>query len=144
KDFVLGNGYPDAKNRDRLNICGVHRVNGKLPRTNLRMVLHGCDASTQSVTSTEGAVWLLDRNESVAAGWSFAKLLEHWKAKHAQAAYVPCMKANEPPLKYRFGNNILLGTGAEFKLLLQALHEGKVFYDPGIWLSGIKAEAYQW
>lgn len=144
KEFVLDNGYRDRKNPDRLNICGVHRVNGKIPRTNLRIVLDGYDPSTQAITSTEGAVLLLDRNEKVAAGWSFAKLLEHWKTKHAQAAYVPCMKAKEAPLKYRFGNNVLLGTGAEFKLLLHAIHEGKVVYDPGSWLSGIRDQNYQW
>lgn len=144
KEFVLRNGYADKKVPDRLNICGVHRVNGKIPRTNLRIVLDGYDPITQAVTSTEGAVLLLDRNEKIAAGWSFAKLLEHWKAKHAQAAYVPCMKAKDGPLRYRFGSNVLLGTGAEFKLLLQAIHDGKVVYDPGSWLSGIESGAHAW
>ena len=39
--------------------------------------------------------------------------------------------------QYRFGRNVLLGEGAEFRLLLKAFHEGKVYYDPGIKLEGI-------
>ena len=144
--FVLKNGYKDRNNRpDRLNVGGVYLANGEPHhQTMMRMVLDGYDASTQSITSPDGAVLLLDRNENIAAGWSFAKLLEHWKAKHAQAAYVPCMKSKEPPLKYRYGHNILLGVGAEFKLLLQAFHDGKVFYDPGIKLEGIASGKPKW
>jgi hypothetical protein len=35
-----------------------------------------------------------------------------------------------PDRQYRYGRQILLGEGAEFKLLLEAFNEGKVYYDP--------------
>ncbi len=144
--FVINNGYKDRNNRpDRLNVGGVYLVNGAPHhQTKMRMVMDGYDALTQSITSPNAAVLLLDRNENVAAGWSFTKLLEHWKAKHAQAAYVPCMKSKEAPLRYRYGKDILLGVGAEFKLLLQAFHDGKVVYDPGIKLEGVSTGKPSW
>ena len=64
--------------------------------------------------------------------WDFAKLLEHWKKKHAQAAYVPCVKRQTGNRAYRYGRQVLLGVGADFTKVLQALSLGAVYYDPGI------------
>jgi hypothetical protein len=58
--------------------------------------------------------------------------MDHWKAKHAQAAFVPAQQGKEAERQYRFGRSIILGEGAEFRLFLAAVHEGKVYYDPGI------------
>lgn len=136
--FVRRFGYPDKKGRpDRLNFGGIHKCGQTAHRsTGLRLVVDGYDPENPKEYLSTGAVLLVDATDTVAAGWSFVKLLDHWKAKHAQAAYVPCMKSPNPPLKYRYGRNILVGEGAEFKLLLKAFHEGKVFYDPGIKLEG--------
>jgi len=136
--FVRRYGYADIKGRDdRMNFGGIHRVNQPAHnRTNLRLVLEGFDAGTGKYAST-GAIQLLDRNDNVAAAWPFAKLLDHWKAKHAHAAFVPSQASSAgQERQYRFGRNILLGEGAEFRLLLKAFHEGKVYYDPGIKLEG--------
>lgn len=64
--------------------------------------------------------------------WSFAKLIDHWKTKHAHAAFVPAQQRLVPERQYRYGGSILLGKGAEFGLFLTALEAGKVYYDPGI------------
>lgn len=137
EEFVRRYGYPDTRGRhDRLNFGGIHRA-GKPPhhRTGLRLVLDGFDAETKKCTST-GAIQLLDGRDNIAAAWSFAKLMDHWKAKHAHAAFVPSQQRREPGLQYRFGSRILLGEGAEFSRLLSAVDEGKVYYDPGIKLEG--------
>lgn len=131
--FIRRYGYADKKGRpDRLNFGGIHRATK--PRhhlTGLSLVLDGFDAQTNQYQTT-GAVLLVDDKGNAAAGWSFAKLMDHWKEKHAQAAYVPVQQLRSPTLQYRYGRNVLLGEGAQFKLLLKAFHEGKVYYDPGI------------
>ena len=131
--FIRRFGYPDRNGRaDRLNFGGSHK-GGKPPHhlTGLSLVLDGYDPATSNYLAT-GAVLLVDAIGTIAAGWSFAKLMDHWKQKHAQAAYVPCQQLLTPTRQYRYGRNILLGEGAEFKLLLKAFHDGNVYYDPGI------------
>ena len=73
----------------------------------------------------------------MAAAWPFAKLMDHWKVKHAHAAFVPSQASKTGERQYRYGRSILLGEGAEFSRFLRAVHEGKVYYDPGIKLEGI-------
>lgn len=138
EEFVRRYGYPDTKGRDdRLNIGGIYRA-GKLAhhRTGLRLILDGFDVGTKKYTST-GAIQLLDKKDNVAAAWPFAKLMDHWKAKHAHAVFVPSQPRRAPDLQYRFGRKVLLGEGAEFGLFLNAVHEGRVYYDPGIKLEGV-------
>ena len=141
-EFVRRYGYPDTKGRaDRLNFGGIYRA-GELPhhRTKLRLVLDGFEAETKKYASN-GAIQLLDGKESIAAAWPFAKLMDHWKAKHAHAAFVPSQQRRQPSLQYRFGSRILLGEGADFTRLLSAVAEGKVYYDPGIKLESVAGAA---
>lgn len=142
--FIRRYGYADTKGRDgRLNFGGIYRANQPAHgRTNLRLVLDGYNADTGKYAST-GAVQLLDKRENVAAAWPFSKLLDHWKAKHARAAFVPSQASKAGERQYRFGRNILLSEGADFRLLLKAFHEGKVYYDPGIKLEGISTDRPQ-
>jgi hypothetical protein len=132
-EFVRRYGYADTHGRnDRLNVGGVYRVNStEHHRTGLRLILDGYDAETGKY-SPNGAVQLLDREDNVAAAWSFAKLMDHWKAKHAHSAFVPSQVSKTGNRQYRFGRRILLGEGAKFERLLKALNEKKVYYDPGI------------
>lgn len=135
--FIRRFGYPDRKGKaDRLNFGGVHRANNPPHHlTGLKLILDGYNPETGEYLST-GAVLLVDDKGNVAAGWSFAKLMDHWKEKHAQAAYVPVQQLLVPHRQYRYGRQIFLGEGAEFKLLLEAFDGGKVYYDPGIKLEG--------
>src|SRR5699024_2319645 len=71
--------------------------------------------------------------------WSFAKLMDHWKAKNAHAAFIPSQMRKCPDREYRYGKNILLGEGAEFGLFLNAVHEGRLYYDPGIKLEEVSS-----
>lgn len=137
-EFIRRYGYPDTRGRDdRRNFGGIYRAD-KLPhnRTGLRLVLDGFNAATGKYSST-GAIQLLDKKDIVAAAWPFAKLMDHWKVKHAHAAFVPSQASKTGERQYRYGRSILLGEGAEFNRFLRAVHEGKVYYDPGIKLEGI-------
>ncbi|WP_337244691.1 MvaI/BcnI family restriction endonuclease [Luteimonas sp. gir] len=139
--FLKRYGYPDTKGReDRLNFGGLHR-SGRAPhsRTGLRLVVSGYVSPKKF--APDGSVQLIDAHDHVAASWSFAKLMDHWKVKHAAAAFVPVQKKNEPEQQYRFGRQVLLGEGAEFGLLLDAMYSGKVYYDPGIKLEGVNTDS---
>jgi len=137
--FIRCYGYSDTKEReDRRNFGGVYRANAAAhKKTGLRLALDGFDFETSKFTPT-GSVQLLDNKDKVAAAWSFAKLMDHWKTKHAHAAFVPSeVRMENGQRQYHYGRNVLLGEGAEFRLLLKAFHEGKVYYDPGINVKGI-------
>jgi hypothetical protein len=136
--FIRHYGYSDTRGReDRLNIGGIYRAGAAAhKRTNLRLVLDGYTAESGHYAST-GAIQLLDSKDKVAAAWSFVKLLDHWKTKHAHAAFVPSQAMNAGERQYRFGRGIMLGEGAEFRLFLNAVHQGAVYYDPGIKLEGV-------
>lgn len=137
-DFIRCYGYADKKGRDdRLNFGGIYRVGTAAHKdTGLRLVLDGFNTNTRKYASS-GAIQLLDKRDNVAASWPFAKLLDHWKTKHAHAAFVPSQASKEGERRYRFGRSILLGEGAEFSRFLHAVNEGKVYYDPGIKLEGV-------
>lgn len=139
--FLQRYGYPDTKGReDRLNFGGLHRAGqAPHPRTGLRLVVDGYVSSKKFAPN--GSVQLVDAHDDVAASWSFAKLMDHWKAKHAAAAFVPVQQKKELEQQYRFGRQILLGEGAEFGLFLDAMHSGKVYYDPGIKLEGVSTSS---
>jgi hypothetical protein len=135
--FIRRWGYADTKGRvDRLNFGGIYRCGGDFhARTGTMLVLDGYDQRTGSFQA-DGAIRLMDRNGVEAASWTFAKLIEHWKWKHAQAAFVPYMGRSEPRT-YQYGSNVLLGQGAEFRFFLRAVSAGLVYYDPGIKLEGV-------
>jgi hypothetical protein len=131
--FVRTYGYPDKKGRaDRINFGGQYScIRPAHVDTGLRMVLDGYDAGSGQYLA-DGAVRLVDNLGNDALSWTFAKLMDHWKAKHAHAAFVPCQKGQGPDHEYRFGRHVLLGEGAEFGLFIRAVHAGAIYYDPGI------------
>lgn len=135
--FVREWGYPDQHNKpDRINFGGIYRMGSEAhQRTRLRLELQGYDLETNSFKG-DGAVVLVDQVGKVAAAWSFAKLMDHWKRKHAKAAYVPSEIQKQPDVRYRYGHRIALAEGGKFKLLLRAFATGVVYYDPGIKLEG--------
>lgn len=130
--FVRRYGYPDRQGRDdRINFGGVFRNGIRAELTGLTLALDGYDATKGKIDSPSGAIVLLDDDQNVAASWSFAALLALWSRKHAKAAYVPAEKSGSEWL-YRYGPSIRLATGTDFLLLLKAVQEGTVYYDPGI------------
>jgi hypothetical protein len=102
------------------------------------MILSGFDEPTGRFEG-DGAVMLVDHQGRVAASWSFAKLIDHWKRKHAKAVFVPSIVRKEPSIQYEYGTHVALAERGRFNLLLRAFAYGSVHYDPGIKLEGVEA-----
>lgn len=133
--FVRQYGYEDKSGKpDRLNFGGKHIVDQVQATTGLKMKLLGFDAESGRITEAAGCIALIDQSETITASWSFAKLMDHWKRKHAKALYVPSMlqKREDGRTYYRYGNEIELGAGTDMELLLKRLQDGSAYYDPGI------------
>ncbi len=141
-DFVKKFGYPDKSGiPDRMNFGGRHYA-GKLCNTsNLTMNIEGFDSTEEKITDANGAITLTDNADTIAASWSFAKVMDHWKRKHSQAVYVPCMAQPSPAggKDYHYGNIVELGQGTDFEMFLSAMIKGMVYYDPGIKLENISS-----
>lgn len=130
--FMNDYGHEGSTNTHRKNFGGIYRIGAAIKSNKkLRLDLLGYDHQGQKY-SPDGAVVMVDRAGNIAMSWSFSKLLNHWKSKHAKAAFVPSQILRTDKPKYKFGSRVLLGTGAEFSRLLTSLASGKVYYDPGI------------
>jgi hypothetical protein len=132
--FLRRYGRPTAD--DTLYFTGIHRVGEVCHATGQRLVIDGFDASRARVTDADGGLRLLASDGSVAASWSFRRLLQHWGRKHASAAYVP-YSSREDRKEYRFDSPALLGEGTDFARFLVAMAAGKVVYDPAPKLTGV-------
>lgn len=133
--FVRAFGYPDKNGvPNRMNFGGTHYYGKRHATTGLTLMLEGYDSASGKITDlTSGGVYLISDKNVDAAGWSFAKMVNHWKKKHGQAVFVPSVKdKTKSPATYQFGRRIYLAEGTEPLKLLRAFEGGKVYYDPGI------------
>lgn len=137
--FIRKYGYADRKGRaSRMNFGGTHKYEIIHKLTSLRLIIEGFDSNTKTMTKSDGDgyVALVDDKKNLAAAWSFKSIIEHWKAKHPQACYVPSKirKGNFDKCiqQYCYGNNIILGSYTDVNLFLYELCVGNIFYDPGI------------
>ena len=138
ESFIRKYGYTDKLGREaRLNFGGIYKYNVLQPTTKLKLILSGFDAESGKITKTDGFIGLIDIKDNIAAAWSFSSLLKHWNRKHANACFVPSKnRKGEEYLysrqQYCYGNNIALGTGTDFTLMLKQISVGNLYYDPGI------------
>lgn len=132
--FMHSFGYPDKSGKpDRINFGGIHSVDKICKATNLTMKIYGFDSATSSITDAAGEIVIVNSQDEIASSWSFAKLMDHWKRKHSQAVYIPCMIKNSlSGVEYHYGTDIELGIGTTFEMYLTAMVLGYVYYDPGI------------
>ena len=131
--FIKTYGYPDRLGRpDRMNFGGVHKAGEKHSTTKLEMKLVGFDQDSGKIRNTNGRITLIDQDENETASWSFSSMLMHWNRKHEKACYVPSLSETKEDRKYRYGNNVILGTGTDFQLFLRQMASGIIYYDPGI------------
>lgn len=131
--FIRKYGYEDKMGRiDRLNFGGVHRVGHRHTATGLKLELTGFNPESGKIIKPNGEIALIDLLGNVTASWSFSSLLTHWNRKHHQACFVPSQSTKNPDLNYRYSHQLLLGEGTDFILFLKQMHEGNVYYDPGI------------
>jgi hypothetical protein len=139
--FVRTYGYPDKMGRpDRLNFGGIHKSGEIHPTTQLEMRLIGFDQESGKIRNSNGKIALLDKNENETASWSFSSMLLHWNRKHNKACYVPSQSITSGDRKYKYGNNVILGTGTDFQLFLSQMALGNIYYDPGIKLENISTK----
>ncbi|MEM6819894.1 MAG: MvaI/BcnI family restriction endonuclease [Pseudomonadota bacterium] len=141
-EFVRRFGYPDKSGKpDRLNFGGKHIVNKECAATELTMRLDGFDPVERQITEANGAISLTSNDGTVTASWSFAKVMDHWKRKHSQAVYIPClMRKAQSGVEYHYGSSVELGVGTDFEMFLSAMLDGVVYYDPGIKLERASTE----
>lgn len=136
--FIRTYGYRDKLGRpDRMNFGGVHKSGILHPTTKLEMKLIGFDQESGKIRNTNGRIALIDQKDNETASWSFSSLLLHWNRKHDKACYVPSLSDTSGNRKYKYGNNIILGTGTDFQLFLRQMANGNIYYDPGIKLENM-------
>ena len=139
--FIKNYGYADKMGRkDRMNFGGVHKTGVRHHLTDLEMQLVGFDQQSGKIRNTNGRIALIDKNDNEAASWSFASMLLHWNRKHNKACYVPSLSETTGDRKYKYGNNIILGTGTDFQLFLGEMAKGNIYYDPGIKMENISTK----
>lgn len=136
-----------GRNTSRENISyfqGIHSSGRVHSTTNLRLDIIGFDKESGKITKADGRIILISTQGVEAASWSFSKILKHWCRKHNKAAYVPAqVDRSTKPAKYRYGKNIKLCRSTDATLLLQAVSEGDVYYDPGIKLDRITSKTHR-
>lgn len=131
-EFVRRFGYPDKSGTpDRVNFGGRHLAGVRCETTKLTLFLDGFDQESGRIVRATGTISLISENGLIAASWTFAKIMDHWKKKHAKAVYVPCQMRGSGS-EYRFGSEVKLGIGTNFEMLLSSMASGHVYYDPGI------------
>ena len=139
--FIKKYGYSDKNGKeDRMNFGGVHKTGIRHKSTNLEMRLIGFDVDTSKIRNTNGRIALVDNNNIEAASWSFASMLLRWNRKHNQACYVPSLSDIQNNRQYKYGNNIILGSGTDFQLFLKQMANGNIYYDPGIKMENISTK----
>ncbi len=132
--FIRRYGYADTKGRDnRYNFNGIHKFGVFTEKTGLTLITVGYDSETSVISDAAGYIALVSDNDEIALSWSFTKIMDHWKRKHAKAVYVPSISniVNTQKL-YHYGKNVRLFEGTNMTLLLRALNKGNIYYDPGI------------
>jgi hypothetical protein len=139
--FLRKYGYADKTGReDRINFGGVHKAGIIHPSTKLEMQLIGFDVESGKIRNANGRISLVDLEGNETASWSFSSMLLHWNRKHNQACYVPSLSETEHNRQYKYGNNIILGTGTDFQLFLRQLASGNIYYDPGIKMENVSTK----
>ena len=138
-EFIRRYGYPDRAIADRRNFSGIHSSIKICTSTRLRLALDGYDMAKNVITDFSRGISLFDQAGEVAAIWHYKDLLSHWTQKHALAAYVPSNVRKVPVQQYRYGSRVRLAEGTEFRLFLNAVAAGAVYYDPGINIENVSA-----
>lgn len=124
---------------NRFDFAGIHKAGVECVRTGLTLSVNGFMAGSKEF-DVEGGIELRDQSGRIASRWSFKKLLEHWKRKHANAVYVPSIGHTFEfqgllTKGYSYSNQVSIGTGTTFDKFLNSVSKGEVVYDPGIHLT---------
>lgn len=124
--------YGTSIRQERIDFASIHRPNEYNRKTSLTLLLEGYDGDSRKIVDPDGGLNLRDNDGNLAAGWSFSKLIDHWKCKHARACYVHYKKSEDEAPKYHFGPIIRIAEGAGLEKFIHSIFERVVYYDPGI------------
>lgn len=124
--------YATRSTSDRKDFTGQHKVNICNKKSGLTLTMEGYDAERQEILDPNGGLYLRDASGVDAAGWSFSKLLSHWKRKHANTCFLSYSATQQHGLRYyQYGPRVTLATGSDLRKFLCSLDKGTLYYDPG-------------
>lgn len=124
--------YGTRKTTDRLDFASKHLVGNFNIKTALTMYLDGYDPVSKGITDPSGGLFLKNASGEIVAGWSFDKIIDHWKKKHSNTCFVSYTVRKSSLNYYQFGPEITLGKGTSLDRFLEALYTSVIYYDPGI------------
>lgn len=124
--FMRAFGYVNPS-KHRWEFAGVQAV-GRSPveRGGWTLEVHGY---RDGITDPGGSLAVVDANGRAGATWAFEDLLNHWRLKHANAAYVPNKRIGGNT--FSFGPIVKIATGANFSTFVRRLADGTILFDPG-------------
>lgn len=124
--------HANRRQPQKLYFTAKHQPEIRNPETQLTLFIEGYDLEKKKITHSEGGYFLKNDSGEIAAGWTFSKLLNHWKNKHTKTCYVSYTNLQlEGHTHYRFGPKVSLAKGASIEKFLNALATGLVIHDPG-------------
>jgi hypothetical protein len=129
--------YGRSREDGAIYFTGTHRIGSRHAATQQTLTLAGYDAARQRITDVKAGITLTDRDGNAAAVWTYGDLISHWGRKHANTAYIKYRRQGTADVQYEFLSPAMLGQGTDFGKFLQAMHVGKVFYDPAPKLTGV-------
>lgn len=132
--FMRKHGRP-GQGGDRIDFTNAHRCGVRNETTRLTLMLDGVvneGSKGYRIADPTQGLHLYDDEGNLVAGWAYKDLLNHWKGKHGNTAFVGYEHADEGETRhYRFGPEVTLAEGADFSRFLKALADGIIVYDPG-------------
>lgn len=134
--------YSSSKKESRVDFASIHRVGIKNEKTGLTLNLEGYNIKQSRIDNSDGGLFLRNESGALVAGWSFEKLLNHWKRKHAKTCFVSYVLQDSGSERYyHYGPLVTLATGAELEKFFSALSTSTIYYDPGINIKYIEGKA---
>lgn len=117
---------------ERIDFASRHNIGQENPKTFLTLKLEGYDPELKKISNPEGGLFLRNQSGTVIAGWTFNKIIDHWKNKHANTCFITYTNRKMETNYYQFGPEITLGKGTGFDQFLNAIYNNVIYYDPGI------------
>jgi len=124
--------HANRRSPDKLYFTAKHKPGIRNQETELTLYIEGYDPKKKKITHSEGGYFLKNDKGIIAAGWTFSKLLNHWKNKHTKTCYVSYKDSQiDGHTHYHFGPKVCLAIGASIENFMNALSTGIVMHDPG-------------
>ncbi|NAT78102.1 hypothetical protein HKX68_04550 [Dickeya dadantii] len=139
--FGFMHDYGSSKKPERIDFTGMHKVSVCNQKTGLTLCIDGYDLHEGRIIDPNGGIFLKNKNGIIASGWSFSKIIDHWRRKHKKTCFVFYDKISSEHPVYRFGPNVTLAEGNSIKKFISAFFTNKIYYDPGV---NIKYSNEEW